>query len=296
LTAAKVSLLTTIPVANTLGEGVLWDEMKECLWWTDIPERRLYHYDPSQGIYEWHSLPERLCSFGFVADSDLLICAFESGFAYYHPPSGNIEWLERPLHAVSGVRFNDGRVDRHGRFWAGSMVEGNHTPAGKLYCLDGRVSEVHLSGLTISNSVCFSPDGHYMYFADSPHRTIIRFETDRMTGALSNRTLFAVTPPGAFPDGSTIDREGYLWNAQWGGGCIVRYAPSGAVSFRIDLPVTQPTCVAFGGTGLDLLFVTTAREGLTGPALMAQPTAGDVFVFQTDVAGIFETRYRRQRV
>jgi sugar lactone lactonase YvrE len=190
------------------------------------------------------------------------------------------------------VRFNDGRVDRQGRFWAGSMVEGFGEPTGKLYCLAKGVSEEHLTGISICNSLCFSPDGRHMYFADSPRRTILKFVLDADTGALSNRLAFARTPRGAFPDGSNVDSDGHLWNAQWGAGCVVRYAPDGTVSGRVELPVTQPTCVAFGGEAFDLLFVTSAREGLDAATLTTQPQAGDVFIFQTDITGCKESRYR----
>jgi L-arabinonolactonase len=288
----QVSLISTVAVRNTLGESVLWDEISQQLWWTDIHERRLYCYDPVRATPEWFALPERLCSFGFIANSDRLIAAFETGFAFYHPRSGILDWLKRPLHGAGKLRFNDGRVDRQGRFWAGSMVEGDGEPRAKLYCLKGGVTEVHLNDIMICNSVCFSPDGRSMYFADSPHRTIFRFNLDVDTGALSNQQVFARTPVGAFPDGSNVDVEGHVWNAHWGAGRVVRYSPKGEVSGQIDLPVTQPTCIAFGGKALDLLFVTTAREGLSATALAAQPQAGDVFVFKTNVKGMAEARYR----
>jgi L-arabinonolactonase len=291
VTALRISLNATVRVGNTLGEGVLWDEVSQRAWWTDIHERRLYRHALSSAVPDCFTLPERLCSFGFVAHSDRLIAAFESGFAYYHPPSGTLDWLDRPPHAASNLRFNDGRVDRQGRFWAGSMVEGEGDPSGKLYCLKRGVAYAHLERIKISNSVCFSPDGRFMYFADSPHRTIFRFDVDADTGALSNQQIFARTPAGAYPDGSTVDAEGHVWNAHWGAGRVVRYAPDGTASGYIDLPVTQPTCIAFGGQALDQLFVTTAREGLSAAQLASQPQAGDLFIFSTNVRGIAEARY-----
>jgi sugar lactone lactonase YvrE len=288
----KATLIDHVQVGNTLGEGVLWDRVGKRAWWTDIQERRLYRYEPASHALERFNLPERLGSFGFIEDSERIIGAFESGFAYYHPESAAFEWISRPQHAAGNMRFNDGRVDRQGRFWAGSMVEDVGEPTGKLYCLAKAVSEVHLTGINICNSLCFSPDGRHMYFADSPHRTILRFDLDADTGALSNRLEFARTPRGAFPDGSNVDSDGHLWNAQWGAGCVVRYAPDGTISGRVELPVTQPTCVAFGGDALDLLFVTSAREGLDAATLTTQPQAGDMFIFQTDVAGCKESHYR----
>jgi L-arabinonolactonase len=289
----KTTLVDRVSVGNTLGEGVLWDSVGKRAWWTDIQERRLYRYQPVSQVLEQFNLPERLGSFGFIEGSDRIIAAFESGFALYHPESAALEWIARPQHAAANVRFNDGRVDRQGRFWAGSMVEGLGQPTGKLYCLTKGISEEQLTGIAICNSLCFSPDGRHMYFADSPHRVILKFDLDPATGMLSNRRIFARTPPGIFPDGSNVDSCGHLWNAQWGGGCVVRYAPDGTISGRVELPVTQPTCVAFGGDELDLLFVTSAREGFDSATLATQPHAGDVFIFKTDLAGCKEPNYQK---
>ncbi len=195
----KATLIDSVSVGNTLGEGVLWDSVVKLAWWTDIQERRLYRYEPVSRALERFELPERLGSFGFIEGSERIIAAFESGFAYYHPESAALEWVSRPEHAAGNMRLNDGRVDRKGRFWAGSMVEGSGESTGKLYCLAKGVSEEHLTGIKICNSLCFSPDGRHMYFADSPQRTILKFDSDPDTGVLSNRQVFARTPPGCFP-------------------------------------------------------------------------------------------------
>src|SRR5580693_59044 len=244
---ALAELVDVIAVKNTLGEGVLWDAQTERLWWTDIQERRLFCYAPATRALEQFALPERLGSFGLVADSDAIVAAFESGFALYQPRTDQREWLARPKHDAANIRFNDGRVDRQGRFWAGSMVEGGGAPQGKLYCLrsDGSAA-VHATGISISNSLCFSPDGSHLYFADTPLRTIFRYDLDAVTGVISNRRVFAQTPQGAYPDGANVDREGFVWSAHWGAGRVVRYAPDGTIDDTIDVPASQPTCVAFG--------------------------------------------------
>jgi len=252
----------------------------------------LLRYDPATRALERFTLPERLGSFVFVAGGDQIIAAFESGFALYHPESGRIDWLARPKHGGPDIRFNDGRVDRQGRFWAGTMVERGGVPGGKLYCLqaDGG-AEVHAAGIGISNSLCFSPDGRRLYFADTPARTIISFDLDPASGTISNRRVFAKTPEGAFPDGANVDAEGFVWSAHWGAGRVVRYTPSGEVSATIEVPASQPTCVTFGGEDLDLLYVTSAREGLHEAALQAQPNAGDVFVYKVAVPGLLDAPY-----
>jgi L-arabinonolactonase len=291
MTFNDAKLIDTVSIGNTLGEGVLWDDRGRRAWWTDIQARRLYRYDPKTRALERFDLPERLGSFGFIDGGDRIVAAFESGFAFFHPQSGQLDWIERPAHGPGNLRFNDGRVDRCGRFWAGSMVEGKGAATGKLYCLSKGKTEVHLTGINICNSVCFSPDGRHMYFADTPHRTILRFDLDAHTGALSNRSVFVETPRGAFPDGSAVDAQGHVWNAHWGAGRVLRYAPDGSISGSIALPVSQPTCVAFGGDELNLLFVTSARESLSSEALAEQPRAGDVFIYQVDVKGLPESRY-----
>jgi len=284
-------LVEIIPAGNTLGEGIAWDPVAERVWWTDIQERRLYRYDPRSGSLERYEVPERLCSFGFVANSERLVAAFESGFALYHPESGETVWIARPRHEAANVRFNDGRVDRRGRFWAGSMTEGPGDPQGKLYCLEGHRTLVHLTDIAISNSICFSPDGRHLYFADTPRRSILRYDLHASRAALSNPVRFAQTPEGAFPDGANVDAEGHLWSAQWGAGRVVRYAPDGSISGVLEVPASQPTCIAFGGRGLDLLFVTSAREGLPAAALREQAHAGSVFVYRLNVRGLADLRY-----
>jgi L-arabinonolactonase len=290
-TTIKGHLSEIISVGNTLGEGVLWDPVGQRTWWSDIQERRLFRYDPRSRALETFGLPERLCSFGFIQGSDKLIAAFESGFAYYHPESTQIQWVSRPGHDAGNVRFNDGRIDRQGRFWAGSMVEGEGPAIGKLYCLEGSDVKVCLTGISISNSICFSPDGKHLYFADSPRRMILRYDIDPVSGTIDNRQIFAKTPKGAFPDGANIDAEGHLWSAHWGAGRVVRYAPDGSISAIVEIPTTQVTCVAFGGAALDLLFVTSAKEGMSAATLKEQPNAGDVFVYKVNVEGLPDARF-----
>ena len=295
-TAKNADLVDIISVRNTLGEGVLWDPIEGRVWWTDIHERRLFRHDPLTRALQIFDLPERLGSFGFVAGSDEIVAAFESGFALFHPESGRLDWLARPDHGAKNLRFNDGRVDRQGRFWSGSMVEGKGEATGKLYCLRGMTPEVRLTHIAISNSICFSPDGRYLYFADTPKREILRYDIEPNTGCIGNRRVFARTPPGAFPDGSNVDAEGCVWNAHWGAGRVVRYALDGSVDLEIDVPATQPTCIAFGGPNLEMLYVTSAREGLTAASLEAQPHAGDVFVYQLNLKGLADSRFTDPRL
>jgi L-arabinonolactonase len=292
----RSELIEIISVGNTLGEGVLWDPVGQRTWWSDIQERRLFRYDPRSRALESFQLPERLGSFGFIKDSPKIVAAFESGFAHYHPESAQLQWVARPEHEANNVRFNDGRIDRRGRFWAGSMVEGAGEAKGKLYCLEGSEAKVCLTGISISNSICFSPDGKHLYFADSPQRMIVRYDLDETSGTIGNRQMFAKTPKGAFPDGANVDAEGYVWSAHWGAGRVVRYAPDGSISASVEIPTAQVTCIAFGGAALDLLFVTSAREGMNEATLAEQPHAGDVFVYQVNVKGLSDPRFAMESI
>jgi sugar lactone lactonase YvrE len=280
-------------VRNTLGEGIQWDVETKAVWWTDIQERTILRYLPSTGALDTFAMPERVGSFGLIERSDNIIAAFESGFAIADLTGTIVRWLGKPDAALPGVRFNDGRVDRQGRFWAGSMVETDPRDArGNLYCTgkDGAVQRRE-SGIIISNGLCWSPDSRRMYFADSPLRSIYVYDFDARAGSIANRRVFAHTPDGAHPDGATVDAEGYLWSAHWGAGQIVRYRPDGSVDRSLPVPASQPTCVAFGGADLDLLFVTSARENLSETALAGQPDAGNVFIYKMDVKGLPDRRY-----
>ena len=292
----EAALIRTIPVADGLGESILWDDRARQVLWTDMPGRRLHVHDPDSGATTQLSFDEDLCSFGLVENGERLVCAFTSGIALFDRSTGRRRWIYRLPHR-QGIRLNDGRVDRQGRFWVGALVEdsADRLPegvSGELYRVDatGRVTS-HLDGIRIANSLCWSPDGKVMYFGDSASREICAFDFDRRRGALDNRRVFVRTPPGSAPDGSTVDSEGFLWNAEWGSGRVVRYAPDGREDAAIQLPVTQVTCVSFGGDELRELYVTSANMGLPKEAHKEQPQAGDVFVFRTSVRGLPEARF-----
>lgn len=290
-------LLEILAVGQLHGEGVQWNADDGCLWWTDISGCALHRYSLEQRRLQSFATPERLGCFAFVEGDARLLAAFATGFALFDPASGALEWLDRCEPAGSGRRFNDGRVDRQGRFWAGSMVEdatrAEPYSAG-LYCLgaDGR-AQLRETGIGIANGLCWSPDGRIMYFADSPRHAIHAYDFDPDTGGIGNRREFARTAPGVEPDGSCVDAEGCVWNAQWGAGQVQRYAPDGRVLERVETPgAMQPTCVAFAGPALDLLCVTTARIGLSPAALASQAHAGDVFIYRTGARGLAESRAR----
>jgi L-arabinonolactonase len=290
-----MTLTGTIDVDCTLGEGPVWDDRLHRLWWTDIQESRLYFWDWQDRKASWVAVPERLGSLGLTSDSEWLICAFASGFALFHPGRGETRWLARPERTYRGIRFNDGRVDRSGNFWSGTMVEDSGlaggaegalyrlSPAGDMQSLVDRIG--------ISNGLAWSADGKTQWFADSSCRTIWRFNHEAGSARLTDRQNFAELPEGRAPDGSEVDAAGCLWNAEWGGSQVVRYRDDGTVDCKFDLPVSQPTCLAFGGPDLDHIFVTTAHEGLDPARREAEPLAGKVLILRTGHVGLLSPKF-----
>jgi len=283
--------LHVLDVCNQLGEGILWDVRTQSAVWTDIESSLLWQWQPD-GDPQSFALPQRLGSLALTAIPGTYIGAFEAGFARFTPATAAFELLAPVTADHPHLRMNDGRVDRSGMFWAGSMAERAGNPLGRLWRYDGAAQATPFLGdILIPNSLCWSRDGTHMYFADSPRSTILRYAFDAEHGPHGEPEIFARTPHGIHPDGSCIDAEDHLWNAQWGGGEIVRYRPDGSVERRLPLPVSQPSCVAFGGADLDLLLVTTARVDLAPEHLAEQPLAGALLVYQTDVKGLAEVCY-----
>ncbi|MFC6634184.1 SMP-30/gluconolactonase/LRE family protein [Microbulbifer taiwanensis] len=285
----QFELMDSIPVHNLLGEGIVWNHRSGCAWWTDIHGCRIYRYRLADRSLATWPTPERLGCFGFVDGDEQIVAAFASGIALFRPQTGERQWLWRPEEGGTGNRFNDGRVDRQGRFWAGTMVEDESRstrPAG-LYCLHSRACR--LRELRISNGLCWSPDSSRMYHADSARRQISVYDFDPDTGRVANGRPFARTADSACPDGATVDAQGYLWSAHWGGSRIVRYAPDGSEDTLLHLPVSQPSCVAFGGRDFNLLFVTSAREGLSTQQLRSQPHSGNLLIYRTPYRGLPES-------
>lgn len=285
-------LLDIFETKDTLGEGPLWNPRDGRLWWTDIPERRLRRLDPATRAIDDLAMPERVGSFAFVdGRPEVLLVAFGTGLAFYAPGNGAFDWLARPEAIGSGRRFNDGRTDRQGRFWAGTMVEhtGDAGPdSARLWRLDGAGTLVPCEdGIAVSNGLAVSLDGKTLYFADSPKQKIFAYDLDPETGVLSGKRVFAEIERG-YPDGAAIDAENCLWSARWGAGEVVRHAPDGRVIEVLRLPASQISCPVFGGPDHALLFVTSAAYGLNG----TEPAAGNLFLCDVGVAGPPDAAYR----
>ena len=219
------------------------------------------------------------------------ITATERGFHFWDGKSTTLKFITHPEEGKAGARFNDGKVDRGGRFWAGTMDPRNATSA--LYRLDPDCMVTQMDkGITISNGLGWSPDNHRMYYADTQHHVVYAYNFNARKGSLSGRRVFLQVPPEeGLPDGLTVDNQGYIWVAFYDGWRVTRYAPNGKADRQIDLPAARPTCPAFGGAALDELYITTAIDGLSNKELAKQPQAGNLFMLKPGVKGLPEPEF-----
>lgn len=281
-----------VDAGDRLGECALWDEEGQAFWWTDIEGSKICRLAGDGSVREWR-LPHRVGSFAFCADApSLLLLGLDEGIAIFDTAEGTLS----PVIPVAGLpptaRINDGRCDRQGRFVFGTYNPKEEALVG-LWRVHGdlRVEQLPLPATAVANSICFSPDGATMYYGDSPTRTIwsLDYHPDGRLGA--PRVFVRLREDEGFPDGSCIDAEGGLWNAQWEGRCVVRYDASGRETDRIALPVSRLTCPAFGGADLATLYVTSARGGLSKERLREEPQAGGVFTVPVRRRGLPEARF-----
>jgi len=280
-----------------LGEGATWDARSGLFYWTDIEGARLWRYDPRNSSSTFWAMPERLSTFALCADSRYLLLGLASRLAFFDLTTGGIEPIV-DVEADLNTRVNDGRCDRQGRFVFGTKDEASPVkPIGGFYRLNHDLSleRLALPSVAISNSIAFSPDGATMYFCDSPSLEIRACDYNA-DGSVSNERLFVrLTDSTGEPDGSTIDSEGGLWNAQWGGKRVVRYDANGVETERVDVPTAQPSCAALGGAQLDTLYVTSARVGLDARTLADDTRAGGVYIATQGRRGLPEPVFKGSR-
>ncbi|XID95864.1 SMP-30/gluconolactonase/LRE family protein [Paenibacillaceae bacterium WGS1546] len=284
-----------LPVAKSvLGEGPLWIPDEDQLVWVDIESGRIHLYAPGTGNYRSVAVGQRI---GAVvkAEDGRMVCAMESGFAFLDLAGGGLEPIADPEAHLPGNRFNDGKVDPAGRFWAGTMPMDGGGAAGSLYRLDGDGSVARMVGeIGCSNGLGWSPDGRTMYYIDTPTRRIDRFDYDAISGNIGNRRTAAVIPrEHGYPDGMTVDAEGMLWVACWDGYGVSRIDPAtGKLLERLELPVARVTSCCFGGESLDELYITSASVGLSEEQLRREPLSGSLFMHKPGVKGLPATEYK----
>ncbi|MCB1354228.1 MAG: SMP-30/gluconolactonase/LRE family protein [Rhodobacteraceae bacterium] len=249
--------------ACTLGEGPLWHPLRRQFFWFDIIGKRLLSRENDRP-HVWQ-FDEHASAAGWV-DADTLLIATETGLRRFDIRSGAHEEI-LPLEAGNPVtRSNDGRADRQGGFWIGTMGKNAEPGAGAIYRFhDGALECLHRD-ITVSNAICFAPDGRTAYFSDTRTHRILRQELDAQGWPSAPAEAFIdLTEEPLNPDGAVIDAEGGLWNAQWGAGRVARYRPDGSFDRAIAVPGRNTSCPAFGGPDLSQILVTTAREALAAP-------------------------------
>jgi len=274
--------------SSILGEGSIWDFKTQRLYWLDITGMRFFSYDPTTGENSEQILPAMMTSV-VPRRSGGLACTMENGFHYFDPISGNLSFICDPESHKDENRFNDGKCDPSGRYWAGTMGRHGEEGHGALYRLDMDCS-VHtiMTDIDISNGIAWDRDRKTLYHTDTLNSAIKAYDYDDVSGEISNERAVIHIPVGTgFPDGFTIDSAGNLWIALWEGSKVVCcHTKTGELLAEIKLPVSNVTSCAFGGSSLQTLFITTATMGLTDEQIKHQPAAGSLFVCDLDAAGV----------
>ena len=283
-----VSIECAAQTDDVLGEVPLWHPTENALYWIDLFKPAIHRLDIRDRKVKTWTPSEKLGSFALRAEGGLLI-AGRNGLSLFDPSNGDVEKIIDPEGGNTENILNDGRCYRRGRFWVGSMNKMMTRASGRLYRFVQRQLDVVAEGIWVPNSICWSPDDRRMYFADSHLRTIFAYEFDVENGTIGRRQEFATMGniPGV-PDGSSVDREGFVWNAVFDGGCLVRYDPNGRIDRVVPLPVTRPSACTFGGPDLATLYVTTARFRLPPEKLATERSAGGLLAVDVGVRGLPE--------
>jgi sugar lactone lactonase YvrE len=293
---------TVSTIANILGESPFWHPHEKMLYWVDIPGKKLQRTQPGSGVVDaWPMPSEPGCM--APAQSGGLVIALRDGIYRAHQWGGDLKLIQRFAHDTATTRFNDGKADTLGRFWAGTMFEPRTQAAGELFALDCRQGRAPLVqrmavGATIANGLAWSPDNTTVYWTDTTRQLIRAWDWDAATNLMTRERVFHQFPekPAAWefgmpgylgrPDGAAMDTEGNYWAAMYDGRRILKLSPAGAILQDITVPAQCPTMPCFGGDDLKTLYVTTARGGRSAQELAELPHSGCVFSMRVDVPGL----------
>ena len=279
------------PARCGTGEGPVWCDVDQCLWFVDIPGHRLYRYTPASGAQESWPVPQKP---GFVvpAEDGRLVVGLAHALAHFDVATGTTTPFvdvepDRPTN-----RINDGIADATGRLWFGTMDDAEVAQSGALYSWDvARGLIRHDDGFGVTNGPSFSPDGKSFYLTDSFARTVYAY--DHADGVLTNRrTFLTLEAEAGYPDGTTVDEDGGLWIGLWEGSAVRRYATDGALTHEVPVAARNVTKIGFGGTDRRTAYVTTACDGLSEDALANEPHSGGLFRFDAPYAGLPHRRAR----
>lgn len=290
----KIDAALAHPHDAEVGEGSLWDEREKRLYWVDIHGQCLHRFDPDTSQNETRQVGEHVGTIVLDRDGGILL-ATRNGFARFDWNTSQLTHLADPEEGNPETRFNDGKCDPAGRFWAGTMAYDCAEGAGSLYCLetDG-LCRAKLSGLSISNGLAWSKDQRFFFFIDSLTYQLHRYDYDPATGQIANKQVVTEFDKDAegLPDGMAIDQEDGLWIAMFGGSAVLRVDPkSGERTHQVNLPTSNITSCTFGGDAMQDLYITSATVHLTEEQRRAQPTAGSLFIAHSPIPGQQTHRY-----
>jgi sugar lactone lactonase YvrE len=283
----KSSLKLAADVKAALGEGPVWDDRTKRIYWLDILGKRIYRLEEGSADFQYDQL-DTLVGAAVPRDSGGFVMATQQGFSFYDEVTKELTSISDPERDLPDNRFNDGKCDPAGRFIAGTMSMKDQRNAGSLYQLDSDLlTHTLVRGVSTSNGLAWSHEGTMMYYIDTPTHSVVAYEYDVETGRLgkSHEIIHIAHSEGA-PDGMTIDAEGCLWIAHWGGSQVTRWDPAkGERLDSIPLPVPLVTSCTFGGINHDELYITTARIGLNEQQLEDYPLSGSLFSINPGVSG-----------
>lgn len=273
----------------------MWDSLRGELLWVDIRQSLLRFYHLSSGVKTDFSFDSFLGAAVLTEKTGRYVLALQKGLAFFERNTGGIRYFAHPEKDIPENRFNDGKCDPGGRFWIGSMDLEEVGSKGALYRVDQDLNVMKvLSGVSISNGLAWDRERGKMYYIDSPTCQVVSFDFDFEAGSIGDSSVAVSIPKEhGFPDGMCIDAEGMLWIAHWGGANVSRWNPrDGRLLRRVEVPALHVTNCCFGGSELDTLYITSARQGLSQEDFMKYPHSGSVFSFKPGVQGVESARFK----
>jgi sugar lactone lactonase YvrE len=282
-------------VGNVIGEGPIWNSDEGNLYWVDfIENHQILQFSPKTRQLQKFETGIPVMALAIRKAGGGFIAATSKGIATWDTQRKTFEPFSDPLAGRPSIRLNDAGVDSKGRFWVGTVNDANQKgPDGELFCVQGDGSwKIMDKNVTVANGLGWSPDRKILYFTDTFRFSVYAYDFDEASGTIKNRRTFVETSPdGGLPDGLTVDSEGFVWSAFWGGWKVVRYRPDGKVDRTFRTPVPNPTSCTLGGAKLDELYITAASLGLSEAEKSKNPQAGDLFCLKAGITGMDEFRF-----
>ncbi len=269
----------------SLGESPVWNPLDNSIYFVDIKKPAINRFCINSGVFHSIVTPSEIGCIVLKEDGEI-VAAMKNGLASVRFDSQQYIFFASIDSDHPNNRPNDGKCDEYGRLWIASMDNNETIPSGKLWRISSGTPEVIDKNFVIGNGIDWSPDSKKMYFTDSVNRIIFVYDFNIFNGTIANKKVFVKVPNSdGFPDGLTVDSQGFIWSAHWDGWRVTRYNPNGRVDMILDLPVPRPTSIAFGGVNLSSLFITSASIGLSSEELANAPLSGGIFVYQSRISG-----------